>query len=165
MSFLERGCGESEPSEPLGGPPRLLQRDQAHSLPVTQPLRLPPVRLPPDALAQSRSQKVQRTSEILKKRNQKIKISVSIDGPPENGIFLVKLQGEKERKKRARSARKRRAAPPQAARSRGAKLNAIFGSAVLPLTSKSGIKHSRGAALGPWPLSLYGCQPIGCIMV
>ena len=33
---------------------------------------------------------------------------------------------------------KRRGAPPQAADSRCAKLNAIFGSAVLPLTSKSG---------------------------
>ena len=33
---------------------------------------------------------------------------------------------------------KRRGAPPQAADSRCAKLNAIFGSAVLPLTLKSG---------------------------
>ena len=38
---------------------------------------------------QSRSQKVQRTSEILKKEIKKeIKISVSIDGPPENSTDL-----------------------------------------------------------------------------
>jgi len=36
---------------------------------------------------------------------------------------------------------KRRGAPPQAADSRCAKLNAIFGSAVLPLTLKSGTKR------------------------
>ena len=57
-------------------------------------------------------------------------------------FFSVKLHCEKDRKrekKRARSARRRRAAPPQAADSRCAKLNAIFGSAVLPLTSNVGM--------------------------
>ena len=40
---------------------------------------------------------------------------------------------------------KRRGAPPQAADSRCAKLNAIFGSAVLPLTSKSGTNRDLRA--------------------
>ena len=40
---------------------------------------------------------------------------------------------------------KRRGAPPQAADSRCAKLNAIFGSAVLPLTSKSGTNRAEPA--------------------
>ena len=49
--------------------------------------------------------------------------------PINQSIFLVKLHCEKDRKgekKRARSARRRRAAPPQAADSRCAKLNAAL---------------------------------------
>ena len=44
---------------------------------------------------------------------------------------------------------KRRGAPPQAADSRCAKLNAIFGSAVLPLTSKSGTNRETYESRAP----------------
>ena len=59
---------------------------------------------------------------------------------PQTGNFSVLPQQEKKRAQRARGRRRRperRGAPPQAADSRCAKLNAIFGSALLPLISKS----------------------------
>ena len=61
-------------------------------------------------------------------------------------IRFIFVSKKTKMRKNPRGARRRRAAPPQAADSRCTKLNAIFGSAVLPLTSRKKNKKSNASA-------------------